>query len=108
MSPIVACDFLISQTEGKVKEYALSIANTYFGKSWELIREILNRIELRFAQPHQVADELSEKLSIFPGVKSDHSNLEEFILLLQTIESHKSRCVDLRLRHPRRCKTNPP
>ena len=96
MSPIVACDFLISQTEGKVKEYALSIADTYFGKSWELIREILNRIELRFAQPHQVADELSEKLSIFPGVKSDHSNLEEFILLLQTIESHKSHCVDLR------------
>ena len=95
MPPNVACDYLLSQTEGKVREYAISISHTHFGKLWTLIKEILKRIEQRYAQPHQIADELAEKLSSFPGVKTDCSNLEEFILILQTIENHKSRCRDI-------------
>ena len=95
LKPNIACEYLLSQTSGLVKETVLQITNVEFNTSWNLVIEILDEIKSQFAQDHLVRDAIQKEIFKHPLVTENLESLNSFIRLCRKIELHKRVCGDL-------------
>lgn len=93
--PNIACEYILSQTGGAVRDVVLQIASIEFNSSWDLVKEILRDIKTQFAQDHMVRRAIEKEIAKHPVVTEDLDSLNSFIRLVRKIDLHKGVCGDL-------------